>query len=75
MKGWLMPPITGNYTFWIAADDTGEFWLSTDDDPAKMARVCFVPGPVLPYSFIYHPEQRSDPINLVAGQTYYFEVR
>ncbi len=75
MKGWLMPPITGDYIFSIAADDTGEFWLSADDDPAKKARVCFVPGPVSRYYFTAYTEQRSASMTLVAGQTYYFEVR
>jgi len=30
MSGWLVPPVSGDYTFWIASDDNGEFWLSTD---------------------------------------------
>ncbi len=29
VKGWLVPPVTGNFEFWIASDDNGEFWLST----------------------------------------------
>jgi hypothetical protein len=24
IKGWLMPPMTGNYVFWIIADDARE---------------------------------------------------
>ena len=70
-----MPPITGDYIFWIAADDTGEFWLSTDDDPANKVLECFTPGPVSRYFFSAYPEQQSAPIPLVAGQNYYFEVR
>jgi len=27
MSGWLVPPFTGDYEFWIASDDHGEFWL------------------------------------------------
>jgi endoglucanase len=75
IKGWLMPPITGDYIFSIAADDTGVFWLSTDDYPAKKVLVCFTPGPVPRYLFSAYPEQQSAPIPLVAGRTYYFEVR
>ena len=68
MKGWLMPLITGDYIFSIAADDTGEFWLSANDDPAKKARVCFAPGPVVTlYLFMARIEQRSASIRLVAG--------
>jgi hypothetical protein len=25
MSGWLMPPVTGSYEFWIASDDHEEF--------------------------------------------------
>ena len=33
MKGWLVPPITGEYIFWISATCQSELWLSTDDKP------------------------------------------
>ncbi len=29
MKGWLMPPVTRDYVFWIASDDNGKLWLSS----------------------------------------------
>ncbi|MCK4564748.1 MAG: hypothetical protein KAU94_08750, partial [Verrucomicrobia bacterium] len=35
----LIPPKTGDYTFWIAADDTAELWLSTDEDPSNLRKV------------------------------------
>ena len=35
LYGWLTPPQSGDYTFWIASDDGGELWLSTDADPAN----------------------------------------
>jgi xyloglucan-specific exo-beta-1,4-glucanase len=28
MKGWLRPPVSGDYKFWIASDDNGEFLLT-----------------------------------------------
>src|SRR5262245_51477278 len=33
MRALLLPPITGNYTFWIATDDGGALFLSTNEDP------------------------------------------
>jgi hypothetical protein len=75
MWGWLVPPVTGDYTFWIASDDAGELWLSIDDDPTNLARVCYAP-----FSAYYernwdrYPEQKSTLIPLVAGQAYYLEV-
>lgn len=43
-SGYLVPPETGDYVFYLAADDTAELWLSTDSDPANLRRVASVPG-------------------------------
>jgi len=75
MSGWLVPPVTGLYEFWIASDDQGEFYLSSDDDPANKARICYTPEAVSHLFFTAFPEQKSSPISLVAGQAYYYEVR
>jgi hypothetical protein len=75
IKGWLLPPVTGNYSFWIAASDNGEFLLSTDSDPANKVRACHTPGPVSHKNFTAYSEQKSNPISLVADQAYYYEVR
>jgi hypothetical protein len=74
MKGWLVPPVTGDYVFWIAADDMAELWLSIDDNPDNGALVCFLTWKVESRQWTAYPEQMSEPIPLVAGQAYYFEV-
>jgi hypothetical protein len=35
ITAWLIPPVTGEYIFWLVTDDAGRLWLSTDDDPAN----------------------------------------
>ena len=75
MKGWLLPPVTGNYSFWIASDDNGEFWLSTDSDPANLVLICFQPSATERRQWYKYPDQSSKPITLVAGETIYYEVR
>ena len=76
MKGWLMPPETGYYVFWIASDDNGEFWLSTDSNPVNKVLACHQPWSVEAREWTRFPEQQtSKPISLVAGQAYYYEVR
>jgi hypothetical protein len=75
MKGWLMPPVTGDYVFWIASDDTGELWLSSDDHPENKIRVCFAPGSTGVEEWNKFLEQQSILISLEAGEAYYFEVR
>lgn len=75
MKGWLVPPGTGEVVFWIASDDQGRFYLSPDSNPDNKALVCHVPGPVSQYDFTTYSAQKSNPIPLVAGRAYYYEVR
>ena len=74
MKGWLMPPVSGEYAFWIAADDKGELWLSSDDHPENKIRVCFVPEATGVMEWNKSPDQQSTSIPLEAGGAYYFEV-
>ena len=74
IKGLLLPPVTGNYSFWIASDDSSELWLSTDEDPIHAELLCFVYEAVLGRQWDMYSSQESPPIWLVAGQAYYFEV-
>ncbi|MBL9138576.1 MAG: CSLREA domain-containing protein [Verrucomicrobiales bacterium] len=39
LAGYLIPPTTGDYRFFIASDDHSELWLSTDANPANKVRV------------------------------------
>lgn len=78
MNGWLVPPVSGDFLFWIASDDNGEFFLNTDYGmvgAVYMMRICYTPE----YSGFREWDRTSDqeslPIALVAGQPYYFEVR
>ena len=75
MSGWLVPPVTAEYVFWIASDDNGEFWLSSNDDPANKVLVCRQPDWARPRQWDKYQEQKSGFVPLVAGQAYYFEVR
>jgi xyloglucan-specific exo-beta-1,4-glucanase len=74
MSGWLVPPVTGQYLFWIASDDNGEFWLSTSDNKTNNALICRQPMSARPRQWDTFPEQKSGLISLVAGQPYYYEV-
>jgi len=76
MYGWLYLPGTGNYTFWIATDDAGELWLSTDDDPANRVLIASVEGWVpsrdwdgnAGFGGVPGTNQRSGPVALEAGK-------
>lgn len=74
LSGYLIPPATANYTFWIASDDGGELWLSTDASPANKRRIAYVNGSVSANQWTAQGNQQSVSIPLVAGQAYYIEA-
>ncbi|HNQ87231.1 MAG TPA: PA14 domain-containing protein [Verrucomicrobiota bacterium] len=72
--GFIEPPETGQYTFYVATDDAGELWLSTDADPAHKVLLCQVSGWTLPRGWYKAGEQQSAPVTLVKGSKYYLEI-
>ena len=74
MHGYILPPVTGNYTFWIATDDAGGLFLSTDEDPKNVRLVASVNGWTPPRVWTTEPNQMSDPIRLEAGKNYYISA-
>ncbi|MGQ9576020.1 MAG: lamin tail domain-containing protein, partial [Thermoguttaceae bacterium] len=74
MRGYLTPTTTGDYWFWIASDDNGELWLSTNDNPANKTRIAYVPGWTSSRQWAKYAEQKSALISLVAGTRYYVEA-
>ncbi|HUU09648.1 MAG TPA: PA14 domain-containing protein, partial [Phycisphaerae bacterium] len=74
MRGYLHPPATGDYTFWIATDDNGELWLSDSEDPAGAVRIAYVPRRVGSRQWYQIAQQQSAPIHLEAGHRYYVEA-
>lgn len=75
LSGFIVPPATGAYTFWLATDDDGELLLSTDENPANLAKIASVNGFVNPEAWDVGTSQKSAVKNLVAGKRYYVEVR
>ncbi len=75
MRGYLIPPASGSYTFWIAADDSGELWLSTSTNPASMTRIAYETSWAGPRQWTVYPSQQSTARSLAAGQAYYIEAR
>jgi hypothetical protein len=88
MSGWLIPPTTGDYIFFVASDDGCQLYISTDDDPANK-----LPDPIASINSwvgardwtgrwtadagspeIANNNNAAAPISLVAGKSYYIEV-
>jgi len=43
LKGVFTAPKTGDYVFWMASDDHGELYLSTDENPANKKKIAEEP--------------------------------
>jgi hypothetical protein len=73
LQAYLWPPVTGNYTFWIASDDNSTLFLSTDDNPANKRVIAHVPGWTNPREWTRFTEQqsapsRSPPVNVTTSK-------
>ena len=76
MRAYLIPPITGSYTFWIASDDSSDLRLSTTTNPAAASVVASVNNAwTSPRQWTAYPSQMSASRTLYAGQAYYIEAR
>ena len=71
MHGYVIAPSTGDYTFWIATDDGGELWLSTDSNPANKKLIAYVSGWTSSREWTREANQQSAPIHLEGGKSYY----
>jgi len=74
VRGYLCPTVSGAYTFWIASDDHGELWLSSDAQAGNRRKVAAVSGWTAPREWSKYPSQQSQSITLTAGQRYYIEA-
>jgi signal transduction histidine kinase len=76
LSGWLQPPVTGEYIFYIASDNSSELWLSTDADPSNIRKIASVQSGlwVNPREWTRYSSQRSEPVRLEAGVSYYLEA-
>ncbi|MGE5294914.1 MAG: PA14 domain-containing protein, partial [Solirubrobacterales bacterium] len=41
-RAYVIPPESGEYTFWVAGDDNCQLWLSTNEDPANATMIAQV---------------------------------
>jgi len=75
LRGYLIAPFSGNYTFWIASDDNSQLFMSTSTNPATMGQIASVSSYTGSREWNKLAGQQSAPRALVAGQAYYIEAR
>lgn len=81
ISGWLRPPVSGLYRFYVNSDDPSELYLSTDEDPAHKVLIATEPQWNNPRSWRTtdrrnpgDPENESDLVPLEAGRAYWIEA-
>lgn len=74
ISGYICPPATGNYTFWISSNDNSELWLSTNSTAASKVKIASVNGSTSVRQWTKYPSQKSVSIPLTAGTKYYIEA-
>jgi parallel beta-helix repeat protein len=74
IRGYVIPPVTGNYTFSLAADDAGELWLSKDQNPANKTKIASTLSWTYSREWTKFSSQKSAPVSLTAGKPYYIET-
>ena len=74
LRAYVMPPVTGDYTFFISGDDQCELRLGSDDHPGRAVAIARVSG-YTPYrNWTKYPDQKSAALRLVAGKRYFLEA-
>ncbi|MGA2033900.1 MAG: lamin tail domain-containing protein, partial [Thermoguttaceae bacterium] len=74
VQGYIYPPTTGSYVFWIASDDNSQLWLSTNNSPGNAVEIAYVSSWTSYRAWATYASQQSASISLVAGQRYYIEA-
>ena len=73
-RGYLYPPTTGSYTFWISARETAQLWLSSDESSQAAQLIASLEQGVPLDQWDKYPWQKSAPTYLESGRKYYVEV-
>ena len=74
ISGYIHPPATGEYTFWINSDDQSWLFLSDDDNPASKREIAKVGNFTALGAWEQSGEQKSKLIQFQAGRRYYIET-
>ena len=74
IRGYLIPPVSGEYRFWIAADNGGQLILGSNATQVSTPVIASV-GTSGQYAWDQQTAQASTPVTLTAGQPHYIEAR
>jgi len=73
-RGLLTPPVTGEYVFWVQAQNSGILYISEDESAANKGGIAYNLTSALARSWYVFSTQQSTNIFLEAGRRYYVEA-
>lgn len=73
-RGYLYPPVTGQYRFAVASDDSSQLLLGADNTPASRRVIARVLSYTRQRDWSRTAPQRSEAVFLEAGRAYYIEA-
>jgi len=74
LRALIVPPVDGNYRFWIASDDNGSLYLSSNESPTNKALIAWVAVWTNQREWTKETNQTSALIPLLGGHRYYIEA-
>jgi len=74
MRAYITVETSGDYYFYVSADDGAMVWLSSDNNPTNKKLIITLEKWTSHKQFKRYPEQKSAKVSLTAGQTYFIEV-
>ena len=71
--GYICPPVTGEYAFWVAADNAAQLYLSTSSNPSNKVSIVNLMNWTGPREWTKYAAQKSVTITLQANTPYFIE--
>ncbi len=75
LRALFVPPVSGDYRFWVAGHNEVSLLMSPDDNPLKAERIAYTPKATGPDRWFISPGQESESVRLNSEQEYYLELR
>ncbi|TYC62709.1 hypothetical protein FMN52_02825 [Marinobacter sp. BW6] len=75
VRGYIIAPVSGDYTLFVSGDDETQLWLSTDGTKENLSLIAAVTGYTSGQQYTKYSSQTSPIQPLSQGKRYYFEIR
>ncbi|MBW8039049.1 MAG: hypothetical protein FVQ85_03520 [Planctomycetes bacterium] len=74
IQGFLVPEISGTYTFWITSDDASQLFLSSSEKGCNAQLIARENGWAGYHDYDGNASRKSAPVSLVGGQKYFIRA-